>query len=115
MRAVVAVTIFALFGADYSEAGDAELPMISSLQQLSESEQSHVLHYDIESLTATLELSLGWTRVSFSIANALELPEYEAPGGAYLDEAILLTHELNGIEVDTGDERMVSLTFSFSW
>ena len=101
MRQVIAATLLVLFGAADARAGDTE--------------QSNMFHYDIESLTASLDLSLGRGRISFSIANALELPEYEPPGGVYLDEATLLTDELNGFEVDVGDERMFSLLFSFDW
>ncbi len=102
MRTVIPVTLLLLGTACSVEArGTERLPAS--------------FHYDIEVLSTTLELALGRGRISLSIANALELPEYEPPGGVYLDETVLLTEELNGFDVDSGEERMLSLTFSFDW
>ena len=82
---------------------------------LSEVKPLTVLEYDSDSLTTNLELRVGRGRISLGIANALELPEHELPGGFLLDEAVLLTEELTAFEVDTGNERMFSLTFSVDW
>lgn len=115
MRTVVGLTLLVLCGADTADAAGAQLPAASALQQLSESGQSKFVRYDTDGLTATLELSFARGRLAFSIANALELPEYEPPGGVYFDEATLLTEELNGFEVETGGERMFSLMLRFDW
>ncbi|MDJ0699198.1 MAG: hypothetical protein QNJ07_05030 [Woeseiaceae bacterium] len=102
MRSVIAPTLLTLFAAGHVEAGNTERLPAS-------------FNYDIEVVSTTLELALGRSRISISIANALELPEYEPPGGVGLNEAILLTEEFPGFDVDTGEERMFSLTLSFDW
>ncbi len=111
MRALIAATLILSCAADRASA-DEQLSA-SLLQQLTEAEDSLFLRYERESLTTSLELALGRGRINFSIANALELPEYEPR--VFLDESVLLTDSLNGFEVDTGTERMFSLVFSFGW
>ncbi len=74
-----------------------------------------VFSYDAESLSGLLEFGLGTGRVEFGISNFFELPEYEPLGGVYLDEHSLLSEELSSFEVDTGTERFLSLTVSFTW
>ncbi len=115
MRTVIAAALFALLGTTDARADDAENPTTAALRQLSEPDRVIVFLYDMESLEAALELSLGRGRFSLGVANALELPEYEPLDGANIDEGKLLAEELSGLEVDTGNERMFSLMFSFDW
>ena len=72
-------------------------------------------HYDRESLTGNLVLELSRARIGFSITNVLQLPEYEPPGGLYLDEYTLLTEAANGIEIEDEIEPEIALTFNFAW
>ncbi len=102
MRTVITAMLLTLLAAGDAAAGETERLPTS-------------FDYDIDVVSTTLELALGRSRISFSIANALELPEYEPPGGVSLGEAALLTEALRDFDVDTGEERIFSLTFSFDW
>ncbi len=72
-------------------------------------------NYDVESLAGTFVLGFGPAEISLDIVNAFELPEYEPPGGFFLQEGTVLTSELAVFEVDTAGERAVYLTFSIGW
>ncbi len=115
MRAVIAATLLVCLAAEDARAGDAGLLTTSALPHLSEPVQSIVFRYEMDSLAAILELDLGRARITFDVANALELPEHEAPGAISLDDGSLPADVLHGFEVDAGIERMFSLTFSFDW
>ncbi len=115
MRPSIAVILISIFGAGCVEASDLPPSAKAALHYLPDSEQTSAFSYDADSLTATMEFGIGRGRISFSIANAFELPELELPKGSYVDETVVLTEELNPFEVDTGDGRMFSLMFSFDW
>ena len=66
-------------------------------------------------MTGNLVLELSRARFSMGVINILQIPEHEPPGGVYLEEYTLLTHAVNGIEFDTGNEPAISLTFSVVW
>ena len=74
-----------------------------------------MFRYDLESLTGNLVLEFSRAQISLSITNVLQLPEYEQPGGVYLDEHTLLTEAANGIEIDEEIQSAFSLTFNFAW
>ena len=82
---------------------------------LAEPVRQVVLDYDEESLTTSLMVPLGRTSVRLGIVNALQLPEYEPPGGFWLDQHTLLATELNDLEFDFDNETAISLTIAFAW
>lgn len=115
MRVVSPALLILLLWMPVARAGDATIPITPALRQIPGAEQTIAIRYDSESLTTTIELGIGRGRLSFGIANAFELPEYEPAAGTFIDQETLLTDELSGFEVDTSGERMFSLTFSVHW
>ena len=97
-----------------ARAGDLQSTGASFLS-LSETQPSIGLSYDVESLTNALAVRFGRARIILGISNAFELPEHEPAGGFLLDPDSVLSQELDQIEVDIGNERSFSLTFSFTW
>ncbi len=97
-----------------ARAGELQSAAVSSLS-LSETQPSIGVSYTVESLTNMLDVRFGRTTIILGISNAFELPEHEPPGGLLLDPDIVLSQALDQIEVDIGNERFFSLTFSFSW
>ncbi|MFQ5610241.1 MAG: hypothetical protein ACE5F8_08240, partial [Woeseiaceae bacterium] len=73
------------------------------------------LGFDAGAQNASLTLVFGRARLNMGVANLLQVPVYEPPGGVYLDRDTLLTEALSGIEVDIGVELAASLTFTLVW
>ena len=96
-------------------ASDPNGTAIRAMAGIPESQRSVAVSYDVESLTNVLDVRFGRASLSFGVSNAFELPEHEPLGGFLLHSDTLLSQEQDQIEVDVGNERTISLTFSFSW
>ncbi len=115
MRPLIVAAAIALFAPAIAGADGMPFSPNAALSPIADRESPLMLSYDAESLSGLVELDFGRGRIEFGISNLFELPEFEPASGFYLDENTLLSEELFGIEVDTGNERAVSLTFSLLW
>ena len=115
MRPAPLITLFAVFFAETVCADDSRWQTYLAPDHYSSDVSIVNFEYDREALTTTVAIGFERVALTLSVLNLFELPEPELPPGTGFDGNSLLIEELGGFDVDIGDERVFSLTFTVSW
>ncbi|MDJ0759919.1 MAG: hypothetical protein QNJ19_11005 [Woeseiaceae bacterium] len=115
MRVTLIITLLAAFSAEKVCADDFGWRTYLTSDQHLEDVNAVSFEYDREALTTTVEIGFERVALTLSVLNVFELPEPELPPGTGFDGSTLLSEELGGFDVDIGNERVFSLTFTVRW